>query len=122
MTFLPVEMRNGSISFQSDEYIWQGTVDQRVGQITIPHQGIRRVGTGALSRHGLSVTGNYRDAIVNSGLCGTGFFQHSEVTASSPMTAHPRHALPIGRLIYGYQIVRMIGQGGFGSSMRRRTR
>ena len=30
------------------------------------------------------------------------------------MTEHPRHALPIGHDIAGYQIVRMIGQGGFG--------
>src|SRR6266496_4443327 len=30
------------------------------------------------------------------------------------MTEHPKHALPIGFAIGGYEIVRMIGQGGFG--------
>src|SRR5262245_24871897 len=42
----------------------------------------------------------------------------SEAAAAS---RHPKHALPVGFMIGGYEIVRMIGQAGFGIVYEART-
>ena len=65
----------GSISFTSDDYTWEGTVNQKTGYINIPNDRIRIRGSGNLSRHGLSISGDFRNAELNSGFCGKGFFR-----------------------------------------------
>ena len=69
------EIRGGVISFESDDFRWEGTVDQVSGQLEISNDNIRRVRDGKLSRRGLSVAGPYNNAALTSGSCGSGFLR-----------------------------------------------
>lgn len=70
-----VTIASGRISFESEDLSWRGTINQVTGEISIPNQGIMPIRIGALAKHGLSITGHFKDAVLHSGLCGTGFFR-----------------------------------------------
>jgi hypothetical protein len=70
-----INVSNGSISFIGGDFRWEGSINQRTGSIDIPNEGIRRTDNNALSKRGLAISGNYRNATLRSGFCGTGFFR-----------------------------------------------
>jgi serine/threonine protein kinase len=70
-----VQVLNGSISFVSDDFNWEGTVNQRTGYINIPDERIRHLRTGDRSKQGLSISGDFRNAEITSGSCGKGIFR-----------------------------------------------
>jgi hypothetical protein len=73
----PVDVRvlDGTISFVSDDFNWDGTVNQKTGYINIPDDRIRHRRTGDQSKQGLSISGDFRNAELTSGTCGKGFFR-----------------------------------------------
>jgi hypothetical protein len=70
-----VNIRNGSISFENSNFLWEGTIDQVTGHIEIPDSRVINRKTGRRSQRGLSISGNYRNAAMQSGECGPGFFR-----------------------------------------------